>query len=72
MTELLQAFHLFDQDGSGSISSDELYNIMEQLGIKISDEELKEIMEMIDTSGMFKFTLLIGAKLEDVKEHSET
>ena len=57
-TELVKAFHLFDQDGSGEISKEELFNIMEQLGIKMTDQELTDIMEMIDTSGIKIFIML--------------
>ena len=63
--ELSQAFNLFDRDGSGEISRDELTDVMRELGIQLSEKELNDIVEMIDTSGknsaaMFDFFLTTG------------
>ena len=49
--ELARAFELFDRDRSGEISKDELMNVMSELGIKLSEDELDNILQTIDTSG---------------------
>eukprot|EP00505_MAST-04D_sp_SCG-Rhode-Island_P005941 Stramenopile-MAST_4_protein_5941 len=46
--ELKQAFALFDVDGSGEVSTDELGTVLATLGQKVSEEELVEIIEEVD------------------------
>ncbi|SPP75544.1 blast:Calmodulin [Drosophila guanche] len=45
---LLQAFKTFDRDGSGYISTLELKTTMTMLGEKVTDEDVREIMDEID------------------------
>ena len=45
---LLQAF---DKDGSGKISEDELRTVMQSLGERLTDEELKEMIREADVDG---------------------
>ena len=47
--EVMEAFRVFDWDGSGFISSAELKHVMTNLGEKLTD---KEIDEMIKEAGM--------------------
>jgi len=49
--ELRDAFAVFDSDGSGSISRDELKKLMKQLGQTLSDAELDAMMDEVDTDG---------------------
>ena len=49
--ELKQAFALFDMDGSGEVSTDELGTVLATLGQKVSDEELVEIIAEVDQDG---------------------
>lgn len=49
--EILAAFQVFDADGSGSISASELRHVMANLGEKLSDEELEEMIREADTDG---------------------
>ena len=48
--ELKQAFALFDMDGSGEVSTDELGTVLATLGQKVSDEELVEIIRLSSLS----------------------
>ena len=42
--EIETAFALFDEDGTGTISFDNLKRVAQELGEKISDEELREMI----------------------------
>ena len=44
---------MFDQDGSGSISFDELATVMRILGNNPTDQELKDIMNGLDRDSKF-------------------
>jgi calmodulin len=50
-SEVLEAFKVFDKDGSGKISKDELRKIMADLGEKLSEGELNQMMSDADTNG---------------------
>ena len=49
--ELRDAFKVFDTNGSGSISRDELKRLMTQLGQNLSEAELDAMMDEVDTDG---------------------
>ncbi|KAK0610155.1 hypothetical protein B0T17DRAFT_546014, partial [Bombardia bombarda] len=49
--ELLNAFRVFDQDGSGTISTEELRNVLRSLGESLTDAELDEMVQMADKNG---------------------
>ena len=49
--EILEAFKVFDKDGSGFISKAELKYIMANLGEKLSDEEIDEMIREADVDG---------------------
>jgi len=49
--ELIEAFKVFDRDGSGYISAAELRHVMTNLGEKITDEELDEMVREADVGG---------------------
>jgi len=46
--EILEAFKVFDKDGNGFISAAELRHIMTNLGEKLSDEEVDEMIREAD------------------------
>ncbi|KAJ4289904.1 hypothetical protein N0V88_006699 [Collariella sp. IMI 366227] len=49
--ELINAFRVFDKDGSGTISSDELRNVLKSLGENLTDAELDEMIKLADHNG---------------------
>lgn len=49
--EILEAFKVFDKDGSGKISPAELRQVMGNLGEKLSDQEVEEMMTEADLNG---------------------
>merc|ERR1711988_1703920 len=55
--ELIEAFKCFDKDGSGMISTAELRHVMSNLGEKITDEEMDEMVREanVDESGQLSY-----------------
>ena len=49
--EILEAFRIFDGDGSGSISAEELKHIMTTLGERMTEDEINELLKEADTNG---------------------
>ena len=49
--ELDTAFRTFDRDGSGFITADELRHVMTNLGEKLTDEEVNEMIREADLNG---------------------
>ena len=49
--EIKEAFKVFDKDGNGFISAAELRHIMTNLGEKLSDEEVDEMIREADIDG---------------------
>ncbi|XP_063430894.1 uncharacterized protein LOC134712857 [Mytilus trossulus] len=49
--EIREAFRVFDKDGSGSISANDLRHIMTNLGDKLPDEEVDEMIQEADLDG---------------------
>ncbi|XP_076442019.1 calmodulin-alpha-like [Babylonia areolata] len=50
-TELKEAFKVFDKDGNGFISAAELRHVMTNLGEKLTDEEVDEMIREADIDG---------------------
>lgn len=50
-TELREAFSLFDKDGSGTISNEELEVVMKSLGQNPTEDELQEMIRQVDVDG---------------------
>jgi len=49
--ELKQAFKVFDRDNSGTISADELRQVLKSLGDDFTDKEIDEMMKQADLDG---------------------
>jgi len=49
--ELVNAFKVFDKDGSGTISTDELRNVLKSLGENLTDAELDDMIKLADKNG---------------------
>ncbi|XP_064623000.1 calmodulin-A-like [Lineus longissimus] len=49
--DLKMAFKVFDKDGNGFISFEELKHVMTQLGEKLTDEEVQEMIREADIDG---------------------
>ena len=49
--ELLLAFQVFDKDDSGTISSDELKQVMAALSPGLTEEDLEEMVKEVDQDG---------------------
>ena len=49
--EMMEAFRVFDKDGSGYITAAELRHVMTNLGEKLTDEEVDEMIREADMDG---------------------
>merc|ERR1712137_222973 len=49
--ELVEAFKVFDKDGNGYISAAELRHVMTNLGEKLTDEEVDDMIREADVDG---------------------
>jgi len=49
--ELKEAFNVFDKDGNGFISASELRHVMTNLGEKLTDKEIDEMIREADVDG---------------------
>lgn len=75
--EIREAFRVFDKDGNGFISAAELRHVMTNLGEKLTDEEVDEMIREADIDGdgqvNYEGMLIImkGIDLYVVLNHSE-
>jgi Ca2+-binding EF-hand superfamily protein len=49
--ELMNAFKVFDKDGSGTISAEELRKVLSSLGENMTDAEIDEMIKLADVNG---------------------
>ncbi|KAG6526167.1 hypothetical protein ZIOFF_012200 [Zingiber officinale] len=72
-SELKRVFQMFDQNGDGSITNEELHDSLKNMGLHIPEEELTAMIEKIDTDGdgcmdMEEFGALYLMIMEDRNE----
>lgn len=68
--EYKDAFHLFDRDGNGKVSSDELGPLMRSLGSNPKDEHLQDLINEVDYDGdgVLNFLEFIDLMVYDKKQ----
>ena len=49
--ELRAAFEVFDRDGNGTISADELRHLMKSIGEDLTDQDIDEMIKEADKDG---------------------
>ncbi|KAG8971193.1 hypothetical protein FRB90_010570 [Tulasnella sp. 427] len=49
--EILEVFKVFDKDGDGMINAAELRHVMWNLGEKMTEDEVKDLIAEADTNG---------------------
>jgi Ca2+-binding EF-hand superfamily protein len=55
--QIKQAFDAFDTDKSGQISCQELYQVLQQCGVKVNQDQCAQLIKMFDAdkSGQMEF-----------------
>eukprot|EP00090_Calanus_glacialis_P011381 TRINITY_DN19793_c0_g1_i1.p2 TRINITY_DN19793_c0_g1~~TRINITY_DN19793_c0_g1_i1.p2 ORF type:complete len:105 (-),score=47.38 TRINITY_DN19793_c0_g1_i1:179-493(-) len=51
MKKLREVFEILDDDNSGEMNSQELFNAMKYLGLKMTQEEVEKMLEEFDDDG---------------------
>ncbi|KAL4237820.1 hypothetical protein ACF0H5_002532 [Mactra antiquata] len=51
IAEFRLAFSVFDKDGDGTISTNELSNVLKNMGQNLTDEDLDEMIQEVDEDG---------------------
>ncbi|XP_063428900.1 neo-calmodulin-like [Mytilus trossulus] len=74
--EFRQAFKLFDKDGDGTVSTNELGVVMRSLGQKPTDEELHAMINEVDEDGngeidFDEFLSMIAKKMGDIDSEED-
>lgn len=67
--EFREAFRLFDKDGDGSITKEELGRVMRSLGQFARTEELQQMLQEVDIDGKyFSFWITIYSLINNQEE----
>ncbi|XP_052259545.1 uncharacterized protein LOC127863897 [Dreissena polymorpha] len=61
--DILEAFRIFDRDGSGYLDREELRYCLTMLGEKLSDKEVDELFDMLDINKDGRLDLMEATKL---------
>ena len=70
--EIRLAFSYFDKDGNGSVTVEELKEVLVGLGQKPTEQELRDMINEVDqdrngTIEFSEFLLMMGTKLKEVQ-----
>ncbi|XP_065062295.1 neo-calmodulin-like [Rhopilema esculentum] len=49
--DLKEAFSIFDRNGDGKISHEEIGNVLRKMGYTVSQKEVQEMLKSVDTDG---------------------
>ncbi|XP_074590154.1 calmodulin-1-like [Curcuma longa] len=76
ITEFQEAFCLFDRDGDGCITLEELGTVIKALGQRPSEEELREMIQEVDADGngtieLGEFLNLMAKKVKETNVEEE-
>jgi len=73
IAEFQQCFELFDKSGDGSVSAQEVGEVMQQLGVELSEEKLKSMVVEVDKdgSGELEFPEFIQLMARQMREGTE-
>ncbi len=76
IAEFNEAFSLFDKEGSGTITTNDLGSVMRSLGLNPSEAELKAMLKDIDAGGngtieFPEFLTLLTSKTKERAEQAE-
>ena len=71
VVELRDAFNLFDIDGDGKITTEELGTVMKSLGLSPTDNDLQDMIDEADIDGKWDCLLMVqgttGMKIISVR-----
>ena len=70
------AFSFFDKNGDGVITAKELGTVMQTLGENMTEDELKEMIDQVDTDGnglvdFDEFRAMMAQKMQDADSEEE-
>merc|ERR1711865_4255 len=76
IAEFREAFHIFDVDGNGTVTTEELGEVMESLGHHMSEAELQLMIDDVDkdhtgTMNFEEFLELMAARLNSQDSERE-
>jgi len=73
LSEFKEAFSLFDKDGDGNITSQELGTVMRSLGQNPTEAEISEIIKTLegDTINFDEFVKIMVVKMKDTESEEE-
>ena len=70
--EMKSAFEMFDADGGGTVSSEEIAEVFESLGVELLPEELAGFIATVDADGSGEVDFCEFCELMEVVQHSRT
>ena len=68
VAEIAQAFKLFDKNGDGQISVEELGKAMKQAGQEMAVEDLKDMITAVDRNSKWKRPAIVRRIVADINQ----